>query len=115
MDLSIPKGIFLKKYLGFSKSVAEPLRKKQNIGIRDLRDLLRKNPANYLPLFETAAAEVLACLRSRVSGESGEMEEPETEEVQIFLTSKEDPVSMRLLGAQYISKLVKISRITIAA
>ncbi|KAL1819710.1 hypothetical protein DCAR_0416014 [Daucus carota subsp. sativus] len=82
---------------------------------QDLRDLLRKNPADYLPLFETAAAEVLASLRSRVAGETGEMEEPETGEVQIFLTSEEDPVSMRLLGAQYISKLVKISGITIAA
>ncbi|WOH01121.1 hypothetical protein DCAR_0520502 [Daucus carota subsp. sativus] len=30
--------------------------------------------------FETAAAEALPSLRSRVSGESGEMEEPETEE-----------------------------------
>ena len=30
------------------------------------------------------------------------MEEPETEEVQIFLTSKEDPVSMRLLGVCFM-------------
>ncbi|KAK2993662.1 hypothetical protein RJ640_009477 [Escallonia rubra] len=94
---------------------------------QDLRDLLRKNPSDYLPLFETAAAEVLASLRSRVAGETGEMEEPETGEVQILLTSEEDPVSMRSLGvyvlfwgldvgeAQYISRLVKISGITIAA
>ncbi|KAK3033202.1 hypothetical protein RJ639_036994 [Escallonia herrerae] len=82
---------------------------------QDLRDLIRKNPSDYLPLFETAAAEVLASLRSRVAGETGEMEEPETGEVQILLTSEEDPVSMRSLGAQYISRLVKISGITIAA
>ncbi|KAI3811280.1 hypothetical protein L1987_21001 [Smallanthus sonchifolius] len=82
---------------------------------QDLRDLLRKNPSDYLPLFETAAAEVNANLKSRVAGETGEMEEPQTGEVQILLKSDEDPVSMRSLGAQYISKLVKISGITIAA
>ncbi|KAI7757403.1 hypothetical protein M8C21_007155 [Ambrosia artemisiifolia] len=82
---------------------------------QDLRDLLRKNPSDYLPLFETAAAEVNANLKSRVAGETGEMEEPQTGEVQILLKSEEDPVSMRSLGAQYISKLVKISGITIAA
>ncbi|KAL4571399.1 hypothetical protein LXL04_018158 [Taraxacum kok-saghyz] len=82
---------------------------------QDLRDLLRKNPSDYLPLFETAAAEVNANLKARVAGETGEMEEPHTGEVQILLNSDEDPVSMRSLGAQYISKLVKISGITIAA
>lgn len=81
----------------------------------NLDELLRTSPTDYLPLFETAAAEVLASLRSRVAGETGEMEEPETGEVQILLTSDEDSVSMRSLGAAYISKLVKISGITIAA
>ncbi|CAA3005115.1 DNA replication licensing factor MCM5 [Olea europaea subsp. europaea] len=80
-----------------------------------LPQLLRQNPADYLPLFETAAAEVLSSLRSRVSGESGEMEEPETGEVQILLRSDQDPASIRSLGAQCISKLVKISGIVIAA
>ncbi|KAH1067367.1 hypothetical protein J1N35_032354 [Gossypium stocksii] len=51
----------------------------------------------------------------KVAGDSGEMVEPQTDEVQILLTSKEDPVSMRSFGAQYISKLVKLSGITIAA
>nr|XP_043621263.1 DNA replication licensing factor MCM5 [Erigeron canadensis] len=82
---------------------------------QDLRDLLRKNPSDYLPLFETAAAEVNASLKSRVAGDAGKLEEPQIGEVQILLTSDEDPVSMRSLGAQYISKLVKISGITIAA
>ncbi|KAI5659060.1 hypothetical protein M9H77_27853 [Catharanthus roseus] len=80
-----------------------------------LPELLRQNPADYLPLFETAAAEVLASLRSRVTAETGEMEEPEIGEVQILLRSEQDPISMRSLGAQYISKLVKVSGITIAA
>ncbi|KAA3486210.1 DNA replication licensing factor MCM5 [Gossypium australe] len=81
----------------------------------DLPSLLRSSPSDYLPLFETAAAEVLAGLKMKVAGDSGEMVEPQKGEVQILLTSKEDPVSMRSLGAQYISKLVKISGITIAA
>ncbi|KAL6331531.1 hypothetical protein AAG906_011471 [Vitis piasezkii] len=81
----------------------------------DLPAKLRSSPADYLPLFETAAAEVLVSLKSKVAGETGELEEPMTGEVQILLTSKEDSVSMRSLGAQFISKLVKIAGITIAA
>ncbi|KAL9377035.1 hypothetical protein Peur_031155 [Populus x canadensis] len=81
----------------------------------ELPSLLRSSPSDYLPLFETAASEVLQSLRLKEQGESGEMKEPETREVQILLSSKEDPVSMRLLGAQYISKLIKISGITISA
>ncbi|KAG5593618.1 hypothetical protein H5410_034850 [Solanum commersonii] len=80
-----------------------------------LPELLRQNPADYLPLFETAAAEVLASLKSRVASESGEMEEPEIGEVQILLRSEQDSMSMRSLGAQCISKLVKVSGIVIAA
>lgn len=37
-------------------------------------------------------------LRSRVAGETGEMEDAVTGDVQVLLTSREDPVSMRLLG-----------------
>lgn len=39
-----------------------------------------------------------ANLKARVAGETGEMEEPQTGEVQILLKSDEDPVSMRALG-----------------
>ncbi|KAK1323008.1 hypothetical protein QJS10_CPA02g01234 [Acorus calamus] len=81
----------------------------------ELSDKIRRSPADYLPLFETAAAEVLASLRSKVPGESGEMEEPVTGEVQILLSSKENSVSIRSLGAEYMSKLVKIAGIVIAA
>ncbi|MQL98590.1 hypothetical protein Taro_031301 [Colocasia esculenta] len=81
----------------------------------ELSDKIRKLPADYLPLFETAAAEVLASLRSKIAGETGEMEEPVTGDVQIFLASKENSGSMRSLGADYMSKLVKIAGITIAA
>ena len=41
---------------------------------------------------------MLQGLRLKEQGESGEMKEPETREVQILLSSKEDPVSMRMLG-----------------
>ncbi|GJM87138.1 hypothetical protein PR202_ga03063 [Eleusine coracana subsp. coracana] len=81
----------------------------------ELSDKIRKSPADYLPLFETAASEVLASLRSKVAGETGEMEEPVTGDVQIFLASKENSVSMRSIGADYMSKLVKIAGIAIAA
>ncbi|KAF0921118.1 hypothetical protein E2562_038651 [Oryza meyeriana var. granulata] len=81
----------------------------------ELSDKIRKSPADYLPLFETAASEVLASLRSKVAGETGEMEEPVTGDVQIFLSSKENCLSMRSIGADYMSKLVKIAGITIAA
>ncbi|KAI3902911.1 hypothetical protein MKW92_027171 [Papaver armeniacum] len=80
-----------------------------------LPSLLRSAPSDYLPLFETAAAQVLSSLKSKVPGETGEIEDPTAAEIQILLTSKEDPVSMRALGAQSISKLIKISGITIAA
>ena len=54
--------------------------------------------------FETAAAEVLMNLKTKVAGETGEMVEPVPGDVQILLTSKEDPVSMRSLGvSQFLS------------
>eukprot|EP01018_Ginkgo_biloba_P039628 Gb_09107 [translate_table: standard] len=81
----------------------------------ELSEKIRKTPADYLPLFESAAAEVLAALRSKVAGETGEMEEPTTGEVQVLLSSKENFISMRSLGAEFISKLVKISGIVIAS
>ncbi|KAH7546229.1 hypothetical protein FEM48_Zijuj01G0178300 [Ziziphus jujuba var. spinosa] len=81
----------------------------------DLPAKLRSAPADYLPLFENAAGQVLASLKTKEPGNEGQLEEPVPEDVQILLTSKEDPVSMRSLGAQYISKLVKIAGITIAA
>ncbi|KAJ4792586.1 DNA helicase [Rhynchospora pubera] len=81
----------------------------------ELSEKLCNSPAEYLPLFETAASEILASLRSKVAGETGEMEEPVTGDVQIFLSSKENCISMRLTGAEYMSKLVKIAGIVIAA
>ncbi|XP_061990739.1 DNA replication licensing factor MCM5 [Rosa rugosa] len=81
----------------------------------DLPAKLRSAPADYLPLFENAAGQVLANLKTKVAGSEGQLEEPVPEDVQILLTSREDTTSMRKLGAQSISKLIKISGITIAA
>ncbi|XP_004508387.1 DNA replication licensing factor MCM5 [Cicer arietinum] len=81
----------------------------------DLPSKVRSAPADFLPLFETAAAQVLVSLKTKVAGDTGVMEDAAPGDVQVLLTSKEDPVSMRSLGAQYISKLVKVAGITIAA
>ncbi|CAN6699887.1 unnamed protein product [Malus baccata var. baccata] len=81
----------------------------------DLVAKLRYAPSDYLPLFENAAGQVLANLKTKVPGNEGKLEERVPEDVQILLTSKEDPASMRQLGAQCISKLIKVSGITIAA
>lgn len=45
-----------------------------------------------------AAAQVLVSLKTKVAGDTGVMEDPVTGDVQILLTSKEDPLSMRSLG-----------------
>ncbi|KAL0283341.1 UNVERIFIED_CONTAM: DNA replication licensing factor MCM5 [Sesamum angustifolium] len=81
-----------------------------------LPQFLRQNPADYLPLFETAAAEVLAGLRSRVAGETGEMEEPVPGEVQVLLRVHFTEMLLsakRHAGTIYFKK--KISGIVIAA
>nr|KYP46283.1 DNA replication licensing factor mcm5-A [Cajanus cajan] len=85
------------------------------IDIGDLDTFDSDFPAKLRSSFETAAAQVLVSLKTKVAGDAGDMEDPLPGDVQILLTSKEDSVSMRSLGAQYISKLVKISGITIAA
>lgn len=48
--------------------------------------------------FENAAGQVLANLKTKVTGSEGQLEEPVPEDVQILLTSREDTTSMRKLG-----------------
>ncbi|KAK4774400.1 hypothetical protein SAY86_009335 [Trapa natans] len=79
----------------------------------DLTGFLRSSPADYLALFESVAEEVLASLKA--SKDDVEKNEPDRLPVQILLTSNELPISMRCLGAQDISKLVRISGIAVAA
>ncbi|KAL3693748.1 hypothetical protein R1sor_007399 [Riccia sorocarpa] len=81
----------------------------------EMGDLIRKNPAEYVPLFEAAAAEVAVGLRAKVTGDRGDMEEPTTGDIQLLLSSKQNSVSIRSLTADSISKLVKITGIIIAA
>ncbi|KAK3236484.1 minichromosome maintenance protein 5 [Cymbomonas tetramitiformis] len=77
----------------------------------DLAIALRKNPADFMPLLETAASEVIASLRQKNE------EEDQTVKfaVQILLSSSEHPKSIRALQSDDISKLVVIPGIVIAA
>ena len=45
--------------------------------------------------FEIAAAEVTVGLKSKETGEDGELEEPHSGDVQVLLTSKEKATSIR--------------------
>lgn len=49
-------------------------------------------------------------LKTKVAGETGEMVEPVPGDVQILLTSKEDPVSMRSLGVSDLFLFVELNR-----
>nr|CAD1827796.1 unnamed protein product [Ananas comosus var. bracteatus] len=87
-----------------------------------LSDKIRKSPADYLPLVSPFSYPVRnsGCRGAREPPIEGrrrdrEMEEPVKGDVQIFLSSKENCVSMRSIGAEYMSKLVKIAGIAIAA
>lgn len=79
----------------------------------DLCELLKRSPVVYLPLFEAAASEVYASFQNK----NAEGEEPETQEVQVFLESQTQfgPASLRELSSEHIARLVRISGIVIAA
>mmetsp|Transcript_25578 Transcript_25578/g.35306 ORF Transcript_25578/g.35306 Transcript_25578/m.35306 type:complete len:748 (+) Transcript_25578:109-2352(+) len=80
---------------------------------KELEEVLRTNPAEYLPLLELAAGEVLASLRSKKPLEH-EDESP-AHDIQVLLSSTEMPSSIRSLSSEGISKLVVLSGIVIAA
>lgn len=73
-----------------------------------LNKSLRSNPADILPLFEVAAAEVASGMKGKVTGESGDLEDAALGDVQILLKSDEDCIGIRNLDASHISKLVKL-------
>uniref|UniRef100_A0A0E0LY73 MCM N-terminal domain-containing protein n=1 Tax=Oryza punctata TaxID=4537 RepID=A0A0E0LY73_ORYPU len=77
----------------------------------ELLDKIQNSPADYLLLFETAASEVLASLRSKVTDEAVRYRSPSLECANLLVLRR--TVSMRSIGAYYMSKLVKIARITI--
>ncbi|XP_032221696.2 DNA replication licensing factor mcm5-A [Nematostella vectensis] len=76
----------------------------------NLADKLRKNPSEYLPLFETAAKEVAdEVTRPRP------IEEEEVQDVQITLRSGANPFQIRELRSEHMAALVKIPGIIISA
>ena len=85
----------------------------------ELATLLRHNPAEYLPLFEAAAAELIAMLQARVPGEDEDggdaLTDVQVENVQVLLGSDERPLKLRELTASYIGKQIMFSGIVTAA
>lgn len=82
----------------------------------DLHEALRTNPAEYLPLLELAASEVVTALRfARAEDHEGDEPQPAKHDVQILLSSTQIPKNMRNLTSQDISQLVVIPGIVIAA
>uniref|UniRef100_A0A7S0RN97 DNA replication licensing factor MCM5 n=1 Tax=Pyramimonas obovata TaxID=1411642 RepID=A0A7S0RN97_9CHLO len=80
----------------------------------DLHETLRVNPAEYLPLLEMAASEVVASHRIARNEALGE-EEQVKHDIQILLSSTQNPTNVRNLSSQDISKLVVIPGIVIGA
>eukprot|EP00112_Aurelia_sp_Birch-Aquarium-sp1_P012363 Seg260.5 transcript_id=Seg260.5/GoldUCD/mRNA.D3Y31 product="DNA replication licensing factor mcm5-A" protein_id=Seg260.5/GoldUCD/D3Y31 len=75
-----------------------------------LADKLIKNPSEYLPLFEAAAKEMAdEITRPRPVGEE------EVHDIQVTLKSDANPVGVRDLKSDHVSKLVKIPGIIISA
>eukprot|EP00898_Chlorokybus_atmophyticus_P006175 jgi/Chlat1/6559/Chrsp45S05928 len=79
-----------------------------------LAQLLKKAPADYMPLLEAAAADVVVSLRPMIERD-GDYEEPQRPEVQVFLTSNANPLSIRQLKAEHISQLIMVPGIVIGA
>ncbi len=75
-----------------------------------LADRLLKAPADLLPLLEEAATEVA----DEVTTPRPEGEE-EVEKVQVKISSEARPNSIRDLGAEHVSRLVKIPGIVVSA
>eukprot|EP00057_Strongylocentrotus_purpuratus_P035774 XP_801948.1 PREDICTED: DNA replication licensing factor mcm5 [Strongylocentrotus purpuratus] len=76
----------------------------------DLADQLQKQPAEYLPLFEEAAKETA----DEVTRPRPE-EEEDVQDIQIMLKSEANPIAIRNLKSEEVSKLIKIPGIVIAA
>ncbi|KAJ3070416.1 minichromosome maintenance protein 5 [Podochytrium sp. JEL0797] len=77
----------------------------------DLANSVREKPANFLPLFEEAVKHV-AKTNGLVPDIDADQEFPD---FQVLLLSNANPIPIRELDSSYVSKLVKIYGITIAA
>ena len=75
-----------------------------------LADKLYKVPTDFIPIFEEAATEVADEVTSpRPAGEE------ELQDIQVILQSEGDPISVRGLGSDRVSRLVKIPGIIVSA
>lgn len=74
-----------------------------------MADKLYKHPSEYIPLFEDAAQEVAdEVTRPRPEGEQ------QVNSIQVMLTSQGNPLLLRDIKSEFISKLVKVPGIVIA-
>lgn len=76
-----------------------------------LADDLKRRPAETVPLFEKAATKVAQQVARDKSNELGDL----FPIIQIILTMKTNPISIRRLGAKHISRLVKMPAIVVNA
>uniref|UniRef100_UPI00358F4BFD DNA replication licensing factor MCM5 n=1 Tax=Myxine glutinosa TaxID=7769 RepID=UPI00358F4BFD len=76
----------------------------------ELADMLTKQPAGFLPMFEEAAMEVADEL-TRPRPE----DQLELQQIQVFLISEAHPANVRSLKSNQMAKLVKIPGIIISA
>lgn len=75
----------------------------------NLADKLKKQPSEHLQIFEEAAREVADEITSpRPEGEL-------IQDIQILITSNANPINIRDLKSEMVSKLVKISGVIISA
>lgn len=75
----------------------------------DMADKLCKHPTDYLPLFEDVAKEVAdEVTRPRPNDEP-------VQDIQVMISSNANPIPLRFMKSEYISKLVKVPGIVIAA
>eukprot|EP00793_Prasinoderma_coloniale_P002626 PRCOL_00002108-RA len=83
----------------------------------ELAGMLRNEPAEYLPLFEVSAADLIAMLQVRVADGEDEsaLIDVEVTNVQVLLSSNEEPKKLRELTAENISKQILFSGIVTAA
>lgn len=76
----------------------------------DIADKLQKSPTEMIPLFEEAAKEVAdEITRPR------DIDESEVQPIQVMIKSEARPTLLRDLKSEYISRLVKVPGIVIAA
>jgi hypothetical protein len=59
---------------------------------------------------EAAAAEVLLTLKTKPVGEEGEADQPERREVQVLITSQENPISPRQLTVSRLALILLENR-----